>query len=251
MDELDTLKKYRDLWWSQGNLHPMAEWEKAKFPYVLAENVTIDKYEEQADRFNVHGFWEWNAKLEKNDIILDEVTVYELTTQAHKACIGKISKLLTKQCSSVDDTDVEIYVLQATQTRARDLGKEPDASFRPTKPAVDSPNGVMDWYFFILDAAWPNIILEVASSESVRHAKYKARNYWLHGNRVRDVIIIKLHYDGETLVPSRMKAWHYCASGTSVQQKLKPKNKYAISRNLIFYRFTKFVIYIGQLLVRI
>ncbi|KAF0446319.1 hypothetical protein F8M41_002944 [Gigaspora margarita] len=215
------LKKYRDLWWCQGIFHPMAEWEKAKLPYVLAENVTIDKYEERKDRFNVHGSWKWNAKLEKNGIILGDVTVYELTTQAHEVCIGAITKLIIKQCLPVDYTDADILNLGATRTRAKGFCKEPDGSFRPVKSAVDLPNGSDG-----LTAPWPNIVIEVASSESVSHAKDKARNYWLRNNRVHDVIIVKLYYDSEIPVPSRMKAWHYCVSGTSVQQKLKPKNKF-------------------------
>ncbi|RIB30346.1 hypothetical protein C2G38_2152811 [Gigaspora rosea] len=197
----------------------MAEWEKVKFPYVLAKNVTIDKYEERSEQ--VHRSWEWSAKFKKNEIILGEVTVYELATQAHDVCIGEISYLMMKQCSPVDGTDAEIYNLGSTWTRADGFCKEPDGSFRPRKPAVVSPNGSDG-----LNAAWPNIILEVASFEPVSHAKNRARNYWLHGNRVHDVIMIKLYYDGETPVPSRMKAWHYCASGTYVRQKLKPKNKF-------------------------
>ncbi|CAG8524744.1 34357_t:CDS:2 [Gigaspora margarita] len=212
-DIFDMLKKYRDLWWCQGNLHPKAEWEKAKLPYVLAENVTIDKYEERTDRFNVHGLWEWNAKLEKNDIILGDVTVHELPTPAHEVCIGKISYLIMKQCDPVMDTDARICNFQAAQ---------PDSSFRPKKSAVDLPNGSDG-----LTTAWPNIVIEVALSESVSHAKDKARNYWLHCNRVHDVIIVKLYCDdSKTPVPRRMKAWHYRVSGTSVQQKLKPKNKF-------------------------
>ncbi|KAF0496172.1 hypothetical protein F8M41_021071 [Gigaspora margarita] len=219
MDTFD-LKKYRDLWWCQGNLHPKAEWEKAKLPYVLAENVTIDKYEERTDRFNVHGFWEWSAKLEKNGIFLGDVTIYELPTLAHEACICAFSKLFVKQCAPVDNTDAEIYGVAATRTRAKNFGKEADGSFRPKKSAVDLPNGSDG-----LTRSWPNIVLEVATSESISHVKDKARNYWLHGNRVHDVIIVKLYYD-DNKNQRRMRAMHYCVSGPSVQQKLKPKNKF-------------------------
>ena len=76
--------------------------------------MTIDKYEERADRFNVHGCWEWDAKLEKNGIVLGDVTVYELPVLAHEVCIGAISKLIMKQCSPADETDAEIYTLGAT-----------------------------------------------------------------------------------------------------------------------------------------
>ncbi|CAG8735331.1 4479_t:CDS:2, partial [Gigaspora margarita] len=193
----------------------------SRLPYVLAENETIDKYKERKDRFNVHGSWEWSAKHEKNGIILGDVTVYELPTQAHEVCILEITGLMIEQCRPVNRTDAKIYLLGATRTCAKGFCKEPDGSFRPDKSAVDLPNGSDG-----LTAPWPNIVIEVASSESVSHAKDKARNYWLHGNRVHDVIIVKLYYDSKSPVPNRMKAWHYCALGTSVQQKLKPKNKF-------------------------
>ena len=65
---------------------------------MLAKNVTIDKYEERTDRFNVHGCWEWDAKLEKNVIVLGDVTIYELPTKAHEVCICAIVKSIIKQC---------------------------------------------------------------------------------------------------------------------------------------------------------
>ncbi|CAG8648167.1 19840_t:CDS:2 [Dentiscutata erythropus] len=207
MDTLDTLKKYRDLWWNQGNLHPIAEWEKVKLPYVLVENVIVDKYEEHRDRFNVHACWEW------------------LPLQAHEVCINEISHLMMEQCLPVKRTDATVY-----RTRVKGFGKEhnssfrpkkPNSSFRPKKSAVDSSNGSDG-----LDAPWPNIIIEVASSEPIKHVKDKVRNYWLNGNRIHDVIIVKLYYDGENPAPSRMKVWHYCISGPYMQQKLKPKNKF-------------------------
>ncbi|CAG8530269.1 19715_t:CDS:2 [Racocetra fulgida] len=205
---MDKLKKYRDQWWNQGNFHPMAEWEKVKLPYILAENVTIDKYEERTDRFNVRGCWEWDAKFEKNGVVLGEVAVYELPLQAHEVCAGEISSLIFEQCLPANRTDAKIYILAATRTRVRGFGKEADGSFRPEKSSVDLPNGSDG-----LNAPWPNLVVEVASSESTRHVKEKARNYWLYNNRVRDVIIVKLYDAAENQIPSRMKFDTHDANG--------------------------------------
>ncbi|CAG8732478.1 3895_t:CDS:2, partial [Racocetra persica] len=220
-ESMDMLKKYRDQWWNQGNFHPKAEWGKVILPYTLAENVTIDKYEERTDRFNVRGCWEWDAKLEKNGIVLGDVTVYELPLQPHEICIEAISTLIKKECIPVYGTDAEIFSLAATRTRVKNHCKEPDGSFRPEKSSVELPDGSDG-----LDAPWPNLVVEVASSESVSHVKEKARSYWLYNNRVHDVIIVKLYDAAENQVPRRMKVWHYCISGTYVQYKLKPKNKF-------------------------
>ncbi|CAH1756293.1 9421_t:CDS:2 [Entrophospora sp. SA101] len=179
----------------------MAEWDKIKLPYILVKDITIDKYEERADQFNVHGCWEWGAKLEKNGIVLGDVTIYELPSQAHEVCIGAIVKLMMKQCSPADETDAEIYSFGATII-------SPYGSNGKNKP-------------------WPNLVVEVAFSESVGHVKEKAQNYWLHNNCVHDVIVVKIDYVPKDQIPQHMKViWHYCVSGTYVQQKLKPINKF-------------------------
>ncbi|CAJ0828338.1 1896_t:CDS:2, partial [Entrophospora sp. SA101] len=212
---MDKLEKYRVQWWNQGNLHPMAEWDKIKLPYILVKDGTIDKYEEHADRFNVHGCWEWDAKLEKNGIVLGNVTIYELPSQSHEVCIGAIAKLMMKQCSPADETDAEIYSFGATTTRVSGSGKESDQPFRPRKSKVISPYGSDG-----KNKPWPNLVVEVAFSESIRHFKEKAWNYWLHNNHAHDVIVIKIDYVPNDQIPQRMKA------STYVQQKLKPINKF-------------------------
>nr|CAG8597985.1 14641_t:CDS:2 [Entrophospora candida] len=194
---MDKLEKYRVQWWNQGNLHPMAEWDEIKLPYILVKDVTIDKYEEC------------------------DVTIYELPSQAHEVCIGAIVKLMMKQCSPADETDAEIYSFGATRTRASGFSKESNQSFRPMKPTVISPYGSNG-----KNKPWPNLVVEVAFSESVGHVKEKAWNYWLHNNHVHDVIVVKIDYVPKDQIPQHMKVWHYCVSGTYVQQKLKPINKF-------------------------
>ncbi|CAJ0841343.1 14258_t:CDS:2, partial [Entrophospora sp. SA101] len=192
---MDKLERYRVQWWNQGNLHPMAEWDEIKC-------------------------WEWDAKLEKNGIVLGDVTIYELPSQSHEVCIGKIISEINRQCIPVMETDAEIYSFGATRTHASGFGKESDLSFRPRKPKVISP-----YESDGKNKPWPNLVVEVAFSESVGHVKENAHNYWLHNDRVHDVIVVKIDYVTKDQIPQHMKVWHYCVSGTYVQQKLKPINK--------------------------
>ncbi|CAG8755595.1 13564_t:CDS:2, partial [Funneliformis caledonium] len=46
----DILEKFRNLWWTDGNIHPSANWDEAS-------NVDWEKYSERTDMYNVHGRW--------------------------------------------------------------------------------------------------------------------------------------------------------------------------------------------------
>ncbi|RHZ82617.1 hypothetical protein Glove_107g6 [Diversispora epigaea] len=194
----DELKKFRRLWWDQGNLHPKADWDNVKLPYLLAESITYEEYERRGDMFNVHGCWEWcNGK----------VIIIELPSDPHEICICSISRELMNCCGSVIHTDAEIYGLGSIRTRVGGSGKEADASFSPEKPDVTSPNGRDG-----KNKPWPNIVIEVAYSETVHHVMDKVQNYWLHPNRAHDVIVVKINPVPPGQVPMRMRAWHFCVS---------------------------------------
>ncbi|CAG8569631.1 16871_t:CDS:2 [Acaulospora morrowiae] len=93
-------------------------------------------------------------------------------------------------------------------TRTCDLnrGKEADASFRPKKPAVTPPNGSDR-----SDFPWPNLVVEVAYTETLDHVE-EALRYWLSPGRAHDCIIVKIDPVPQGQVPVRMRAWHYCVS---------------------------------------
>ncbi|CAG8826214.1 18512_t:CDS:2, partial [Racocetra persica] len=93
-------------------------------------------------------------------------------------------------------------------TRADRSGKEVDASFRPMKPGVPAPTGSDG-----KRKPWPNIIVEVAYSESIEHVFDKVGNYWLKDlSRVHDAIVVKIDPISEDETPSRMRAWHFCST---------------------------------------
>ncbi|CAG8661866.1 14792_t:CDS:2 [Acaulospora morrowiae] len=101
-------------------------------------------------------------------------------------CGGKKATLIQRQngkkkpmkCGPVYGTDGSILPLCAIRTRADDSGKEGDASFRPEKPRGEP---------------WPNIVTEVAYSESELHVLEKVKDFWLHNwSRCHEVIVVKI-----------------------------------------------------------
>ncbi|CAG8614314.1 4533_t:CDS:2, partial [Ambispora leptoticha] len=180
---LMTLAKFRELWWIQGNIHPSAKWEEAS-------DVDWEKYAERTDFFNVH-VWEW---------INGNVYVYELPLGPHETCSRAIGRLI---CSK--DPEMTLINLGSTRTRAGNMGKEADGSFIPKrKPNVNSHGreGLNS------HKPWPNLAIEVASSETEAHLLDAVKNYWLQPGRAHDAIAIKL-IRCDTVI-SRIKVWHFC-----------------------------------------
>ncbi|CAG8474197.1 6946_t:CDS:2 [Paraglomus brasilianum] len=112
--------------------------------------------------------------------------------------------MLMYQCHAVAFTNAEIDGFGGTRTRDINRGKEADASFRPMKPAITAPYG-SDGH----DCPWPNLVVEVAYSETLNHAK-EALKYWLSPGRAHDCIIVKIDPVSQGQIPVRMRAWHYC-----------------------------------------
>ncbi|CAG8696443.1 5455_t:CDS:2, partial [Acaulospora morrowiae] len=189
---------YRNLWWDKGELSEKAKWEEVTLPYVLAKGIDIEEYEQRTERFSIHRCWEWSN---------GEVIIYEFPSKPHEVCIGKISKMIIKSCGNADETNAEILSVGSTRTRDRNRGKEADASFRPIKPDVTAPNGSDR-----NEEPWPNLVVEVAYTETLDHVEETLR-YWLSPGRAHDCIIVKIDPVPQGQVPTRMRAWHYCVSG--------------------------------------
>ncbi|KAF0429712.1 hypothetical protein F8M41_005641 [Gigaspora margarita] len=188
---------YRNLWWDKGEFSEKAKWEEVALPYVLATGVTIEEYEQRTEKFSIHGCWEWRE---------EKLIIYEFPSAPHEVCIGAIVKEINKRCSNVDGTNAEIISFGATRTRDINRGKEADSSFRPDKPPVTPPNGSDR-----NDFPWPNLVVEVAYSETLDHVE-EALCYWLSPGRAHDCIIVKIDPVPQGEVPVRMRAWHYCVS---------------------------------------
>ncbi|CAG8639101.1 14508_t:CDS:10 [Cetraspora pellucida] len=188
---------YRNLWWDKGEFSDKAKWEEVALPYVLATGVTIEEYEQRTEKFSIHGCWEWRE---------EKVIIYEFPSAPHEVCIGAIVKEIIKRCSNIDGTNAEIISFGATRTRDINRGKEADSSFRPDKPLVTPPNGSDR-----NDFPWPNLVVEVAYSETLDHVE-EALCYWLSPGRAHDCIIVKIDPVPQGEVPVRMRAWHYCVS---------------------------------------
>ncbi|CAG8684178.1 18846_t:CDS:2, partial [Acaulospora morrowiae] len=127
--------------------------------YKLAVNVTLEKYEKRSDEFNIRRCWEW---------VNGDVIIYELPSEPHEVYIHKISKVIGIACRNVDDTPAEIYVFGSTRIYADGSAKEVDNSFRPKKPEVEFPNRIDKG-----TRPWPNLVIEVAYSETIDHVTDK------------------------------------------------------------------------------
>ncbi|RIB12832.1 hypothetical protein C2G38_2327613 [Gigaspora rosea] len=192
-----TLAKFRELWWTQGNIHPSAKWEEASLPCLLISDVDWEKFTERTDFFNVHGSWEW---------INGNVYVYELPLGPHETCVKGIERLI-----NLKDPEMTVIGLGATRTRAGNMGKEADGSFMPNfKPNVNS-NGREGPDSHL---PWPNLVIEVASLEREAHLLDAVKNYWLRPGRAHDAIAVKL-VRSDTII-SRIKVWHFCTDNRTL-----------------------------------
>ncbi|CAG8705576.1 20852_t:CDS:2 [Gigaspora margarita] len=218
----NTLAKFRELWWNQGNIHPSAKWEEVS-------DVSWEKFTERTDMFNVHGNWEWLDK---------KVYVYELPLGPHETCSDAIKREIY-----LKDPERMIINLGSVRTRAGGMGKEADGSFIPRdKPNVNSngregPDSLKPW---------PNLVVEVASLETEAHLLDAVRNYWLYPGRAHDVIAVKL-VRSDTII-SRIKVWHFCTDNRTSEE-LVPITKFEFKtiddNNQIFIQPQQFTININ------
>ncbi|RIA94683.1 hypothetical protein C1645_759632 [Glomus cerebriforme] len=201
---------YRNLWWGTGEFNEKGKWEEVTLPHKLAVGVTLEEYERRVEEFNVHGCWEWTD---------GDVIIYELPSEPHEICIGAITKEIFRACRNTERTNAEIFSLGSTRTRAGRSGKEADDSFRPRKPLVNPPNG-SDGY----NCPWPNIVVEVAYTETIEHVWEKVNTYWLKPDRAHDAIIVKIDPVPQGERPTGMRAWHYCVSDRVTRNLLPARN---------------------------
>ncbi|CAG8616107.1 4440_t:CDS:2 [Acaulospora morrowiae] len=102
-------------------------------------------------------------------------------------------------CRNVKWTPAQIFSLGSTRTYADGSAKEADNSFRPDKPEVEYPNGIDKG-----TRPWPNLVIEVAYSETMDHVTDKVKNYWLKPDRAHDAIVVKIDPVPNGQVPTRM-----------------------------------------------
>ncbi|CAG8629746.1 6323_t:CDS:2, partial [Paraglomus occultum] len=151
---------YRQLWWKTGNIHPKAKWEEATLPYELKTGVTLDEYIIQIDKHNVKGLWEWEN---------GTVRVIELSSGFHGESIGTIIGELGVALRAVKCTPSSVTISDATTSRTKEKGTEPDASLIPARKPQMFRGG-----YDGKNTPWPNIVIEVAYSENL---KDKIENY--------------------------------------------------------------------------
>ncbi|CAG8757590.1 9084_t:CDS:2 [Rhizophagus irregularis] len=192
------LKRYRNYWWKTGQMHSKARWEEATLPYELATEVPFDTYVERTDKYNIHGWWEWEN---------GTVRVIELPTKFHERCVGSIIDEIAIAMRSVRGTNLGMLNDGSTTTKTRRTGKESDNAWTPSaKPRLIrggcDRNGTQPW---------PNLVIEIAYTQSEADVKRKVETYWLQAGRAHDAIAIKIEEPvAPATRPSVMTAWHYC-----------------------------------------
>ncbi|CAG8440686.1 12718_t:CDS:2 [Acaulospora morrowiae] len=147
---------------------------------------------------------EFDEKAKWEEVALPYVLATDFTIEEYEQlCIGEIVNIINKSCGNVDETNAKIFSIE---TRGITRGKVADASFRPKKQAITSPNGSDENNF-----PWPNLVVEVAYTETLDHVE-ESLHYWLSPGRAHDCIIVKIDPVPQGQVPVRMRAWHYCVS---------------------------------------
>jgi hypothetical protein len=71
----------------------------SSLPYELATEVPFDTYVERTDKYNIHGWWEW-----ENGTIL----VIELPSKFHERCATSIARQINSATAGVISTNVDI-----------------------------------------------------------------------------------------------------------------------------------------------
>ena len=67
----------------------------SRLPYTLVKSVSLEEYELRADKFNVHGCWDWKE---------NKVLVYEWPSKIHETFIGEITYEIMSQFDAIRRT---------------------------------------------------------------------------------------------------------------------------------------------------
>ena len=71
----------------------------SSLPYELATEVPFDTYAERTDKYNIHGWWEWEN---------GTIRVIELPTKFHERCISGIVRQISSANAGVISTNLDI-----------------------------------------------------------------------------------------------------------------------------------------------
>jgi len=179
-------------------MHSKARWEEATLPYELATEVPFDTYVEHTDKYNIHGWWEWEN---------GTVYVIELPTDFHEGCVRAIADEFAIAFSNVRSTNLGLHNDGSKTTKTPRTGKEADNSWTP----IAKPRLIRGGCDRSGTKPWPNLVIEIAYTQSEANVKWKVENYWLQAGRAHDAIAIKIEEPvAPATMPSVMTAWHYC-----------------------------------------
>ncbi|GES84423.1 hypothetical protein GLOIN_2v1499413 [Rhizophagus clarus] len=162
--DADEIVKFRSLWWEKGIFHPKAKWEEEKLPYTLVKSVSLEEYELHADKFNVHGCWDWKE---------NKVIVYEWPSKPHETFIGEITVEIINHFNAVCGAPAHISsmgaVLAYSESQTDVLSKVQDFWLKNNSRVHDvivvkidyialgkTPTRMQAWHFCVLDRTTRN-----------------------------------------------------------------------------------------------
>jgi hypothetical protein len=181
--------------------------QASSLPICIAHNVTLEQFHAECDQ-NEHesrGGSRWEFKR-------GEVWIYELPHLAHDSAAGQVIKKLTMEMGQhADDIFSAASPRCDNNNIANNWSYEPDGSMRvrgvrPGPGHADAAD--------LAGNRWPNIIVEVAYTESEPHVRAKAID-WLGtaitdpNNGVQQVIVIKIGKNVRVDGHRPMKVWRY------------------------------------------
>ncbi|CAI2186830.1 4598_t:CDS:2 [Funneliformis geosporum] len=191
-------------------MHSKARWKEATLPYELSTEVPFYTYVERTDKYNIHNWWEWEN---------GTICIIELPTKFHERCIRAVSNEVAIATRNMRSTNVSILNDGSTTTKTPRTGKKADDSWIP----VAKPRLIRGRCDRSDTQPWPNLIIEVAYTQSEADVRTKAETYWLQAGKAHDVITIKIDEPiALATVPSVMMAWYYCINNRTVTSAFNP-----------------------------
>jgi hypothetical protein len=181
--------------------------QASRLPFCIAENVTLKQFHAKCDRNESGGCSRWEFKDGK-------VWIYELPNAAHDRAAGQVVMGFMMQMGE-HFRDIISAASPRCDNNANKWSYEPDGSLtvwgcRPGRGHADAADSEGN--------RWPNIIVEVAYTESETHVRARAMD-WLEtatdpNNGVQQVIVIKIGADVCADGTRTMRAFRYARGAT-------------------------------------
>jgi Uma2 family endonuclease len=202
-----TTKKTSKMWDQLQEFNSMSQDEQAStLPFCIAPNVTLKRFHAKCNQNESRGGSRWEFEDGK-------VWIYDLPLAPHESAAAEVTYLLRAQMGQ-HFRDIKPASSRRCDNNVNNWSYEPDGTltvrgFRPGRGHADAADSEGN--------RWPNIIVEVAYTESEAHVHRKAGR-WLNtatqpNHGVQQVIVIKIGANMRVDGNRTMMAWRYERGG--------------------------------------